>query len=149
MDLALLCWVVRISYARFLERLGGRRWLAWACLVAVCGLTAPVLSVFDLGQIGIVLMALVLADTLPRSTRLPRGVLVGVATAIKLLPGVFLLYWAVTKRWRAVAIASATTVGLWGVTALLRPGIVGHLLVPDRDPYRNGRATPATCSTNR
>jgi alpha-1,2-mannosyltransferase len=124
-DLALLCWVVRISYARFLDRLGGRRWLAWACLVAVCGLTAPVLSVFDLGQIGIVLMALVLADTLPRSTRLPRGMLVGVATAIKLLPGVFVLYWAVTKRWRAAAIASATTVGLWGVTALLRPGTSG------------------------
>jgi alpha-1,2-mannosyltransferase len=123
LDLALLCWVVRISYARFLDRLGDRRWLAWACLVAVCGLTAPVLSVFDLGQIGIVLMALVLADTLPRSTRVPRGVLIGVATAIKLLPGVFVLYWAVTKRWRAAAVASATAVGLWGVTALLHPAI--------------------------
>jgi len=123
LDLVLLCWVVRISYARFLDRLGGRRWLAWACLVAVCGLTAPVLSVFDLGQIGIVLMALVLADTLPRSTRLPRGVLVGVATAIKLLPGVFVLYWAVTERWRAAGVASVTAIGLWGVTALLHPGI--------------------------
>jgi len=123
LDLALLCWVVRISYARLLDRLGQRRWIAWACLVAVCGFTAPVLSVFDLGQLGLVLMALVLADTLPRTTRLPRGVLVGVATAIKLLPGVFVLYWAVTKRWRAVGVASATALGLWLVTALLRPGI--------------------------
>jgi alpha-1,2-mannosyltransferase len=123
LDLALLCWVVRISYARFLDRLGDRRWIAWACLVAICGFTAPVLSVFDLGQIGIVLMALVLADTLPRSTRVPRGVLVGAATAIKLLPGVFVLYWVVTRRWRAAAVASATAVGLWGATALLHPGI--------------------------
>ncbi len=122
-DLALLCWVVRISYGRLLARLGDRRWLAWAGLVAVCGLTAPVLSVFDLGQIGIVLMALVLADTLPRHTGLPRGVLVGVATAIKLLPGVFVLYWAVTKRWRAVLASAATAGALWGVTAVLRPGI--------------------------
>lgn len=121
LDLALLCWVVRISYARLLDRLGERRWLAWACLVAVCGLTAPVLSVFDLGQLGIVLMALVLADTLPRATRLPRGVLVGIATAIKLLPGVFIVYWVVTKRWRAVIIASVTAAGLWALTALLRP----------------------------
>jgi alpha-1,2-mannosyltransferase len=123
LDLALLCWVVRISYARFLDRLGERRWIAWACLVAVCGFTAPVLSVFDLGQIGIVLMALVLADTLAPSTRLPRGVLVGIATAIKLLPGVFILYWAVTKRWRAVAVSAAATVALWGITALIHPGI--------------------------
>jgi alpha-1,2-mannosyltransferase len=123
LDLALVCWVVRISYARFLDRLGDRRWIAWACLVAICGFTAPVLSVFDLGQMGIVLMALVLADTLVHPTRLPRGVLVGTATAIKLLPGVFLLYWAVTKRWRAVAVSGVTTLGLWGVTALLHPEI--------------------------
>jgi alpha-1,2-mannosyltransferase len=123
LDLVLLCWVVRISYTRFLDRLGDRRWIAWACLVAVCGLTAPVLSVFDLGQLGIVLMAFVLADILPRTTRLPRGMLVGLATAIKLLPGVFILYWAITKRWRAVMVASATAVGLWAVTALLRPSV--------------------------
>jgi alpha-1,2-mannosyltransferase len=123
LDLALLCWIVRVSYARLLDRLGDRRWIAWACLVAVSGFTAPVLSVFDLGQLGLLLMALVLADTLPRTTRLPRGVLVGIATAVKLLPGVFVLYWAVTKRWRAVAVASVTAVGLWLVTALLRPGI--------------------------
>jgi alpha-1,2-mannosyltransferase len=121
-DLALLGWVVRISYARLLERLGDRRWIAWAALVAVCGLTAPILSVFDLGQIGIVLMALVLADALPRHTRLPRGVLVGVATAIKLLPGVFVLYWAVTTRWRAVLVSTVTAAALWGVAAVLRPG---------------------------
>ena len=123
LDLVLLVWVVRISYARFLDRLGERRWIAWACLIAVCGLTAPVLSVFDLGQLGIVLMALVLADALPRTTRLPRGVLVGVATAIKLLPGLFVLYWAVTKRWRATAIAGTTAVGLWALTALIRPSV--------------------------
>jgi len=122
LDLALLCWVVRVSYARFIDRLGEPRWIAWACLVAICGFTAPVLSVFDLGQLGLVLMALVLADTL-RTSRLPRGVLVGVATAIKVLPGVFVLYWAVTERWRAVLVASATAVGLWLVTALVRPRI--------------------------
>ena len=125
-DLVLLCWVVHVSYAQLLGRVGERRWIAWATLVAACGLTAPVLSVFDLGQIGIMLMALVLADTVPRRTRLPRGVLVGVATAIKVLPGVFVLYWAVTKRWRAVTVSAATAGALWGLTAILRPGISGN-----------------------
>jgi alpha-1,2-mannosyltransferase len=58
---------------------------------------------------------------LPRTTRLPRGVLTGIATAIKLLPGVFVLYWAVTERWRAAIVASATAIGLWAITAALRP----------------------------
>ena len=44
-------------------------------------------------------------------------------SAIKVLPGVFVLYWAVTERWRAVLVASATAVGLWLVTALVHPGI--------------------------
>ncbi len=123
LDIALLVWVVRISYARFLDRLGRRRPIALACLVGVLGVTAPVMSVFDLGQIGLVLMALVLADALPKRTRLPRGVLVGVATAIKLLPGVLVLYWLVVKRWRAAAVAGATAVGLWAVTAMVRPGV--------------------------
>jgi alpha-1,2-mannosyltransferase len=123
LDIALLVWVVKISYARFLDRFGRRRPIALACLVGVLGLTAPVISVFDLGQIGLVLMASVLADALPERTRLPRGVLVGIATAIKLLPGLVVVYWLVVKRWRAAAVAGATAVGLWGVTAMIRPGV--------------------------
>jgi len=123
LDIALLVWVVRISYARFLDRLGRRRPIVLACLVGVLGLSAPVMSVFDLGQIGLVLMALVLADALPERTRLPRGVLVGVATAIKLLPGVVVVYWLVVKRWRAVAGAVATAIGLWAMTWMVRPGV--------------------------
>ena len=77
LDLALLIWVVNISFAPFLERLGRRRPVALAILVGVFGLTAPVMSVFDLGQVGIVLLAMVLADTIadtiPERTRLPRG----------------------------------------------------------------------------
>jgi alpha-1,2-mannosyltransferase len=123
LDIALLVWVVQVSYTRFLDRLGRRRPVALACLVGVLGLTAPVLSVFDLGQIGLVLMALVLADALPERTRLPRGVLVGVATATKLLPGLVMVYWLIVKRWRAATVAGVTAVGLWGVTAIVRPGV--------------------------
>ena len=123
LDLALLVWIVHVSYRRLFERLGPRWPVAAAALVTILGLTAPALSVFDLGQIGLVLLALVLADTMPERTRAPRGVLVGAAAAIKLVPGVFILYWSVTKRWRAAAIASGTAVALWLVTAAVRPGI--------------------------
>ena len=130
LDLALLCWVVR----DLVRALPGPARRTPVVRLGVPGrrlrLTAPVLSVFDLGQIGIVLMALVLADTLPRSTRLPRGVLVGVATAIKLLPGVFVLYWAVTERWRAVLVASCDRGGPVARDGAAPPRDLEHLLVP-------------------
>ncbi len=141
LDLVLLVGIVRISYARALAR-AGRRWpIALAALVGLFALTAPVLSVFDLGQIGLVLLVLVLADTLPERTRLPRGVLVGAATAVKLVPGLFIAYWAATKRWRAAAFASGSAVALWIGAALLRPDLshtywLGILF----DPARAGDA---------
>ena len=142
LDLALLIWVVNISFAPFLERLGRRRPVALAILVGVFGLTAPVMSVFDLGQVGIVLLALVLADTIPDRTRLPRGVLVGVATAIKLLPSLFILYWVVIGRRRAAVVAIASAVGLWCLAAIMRPDVSQtYWLHVVTDPDRPGDAS--------
>jgi alpha-1,2-mannosyltransferase len=92
-------------------------------MAGIMAFSAPVLSVFDLGQVGILLLAMVLADTVSERTRLPRGLLVGAATAIKLTPGVVIAYWIATKRWRAAGIAIATTAGIWALTALLRPDL--------------------------
>ncbi|MGZ0150219.1 glycosyltransferase 87 family protein [Kribbella sp. WER1] len=70
----------------------------------------PVRSTFGLGQINLVLLALLMLDLTGRRTRF-RGVLIGVATGIKLTPGIFILYLLVTKRFREAAIASGTTAG--------------------------------------
>jgi alpha-1,2-mannosyltransferase len=143
LDLALLLWVVHVSYARLFQRLGPTWPIAAALLVALLGLSAPVLSVFDLGQIGLVLLALVLADTLPVRGRTPRGVLVGAATSIKLVPGVFILYWAVTKRLRAATVAASTAAALWILVAAVRPEISrAYWLRAAFDPERTG--DPAT-----
>ena len=123
LNVALLLWVTRVSYRAFLVGQGPAWPVALACVAGVMAFSAPVLSVFDLGQVGILLLAMVLADTLPERTRLPRGVLVGVATAIKLTPGVVVAYWIATRRWRAAGIAIATTAGIWTLTALLRPDL--------------------------
>ena len=49
--------------------------------------------------------------------RVPRGVLVGLAMAVKLTPGVFVVHFLVTKRWKeaatAVGTAVAVTIGMW------------------------------------
>ncbi|QGN50389.1 DUF2029 domain-containing protein [Micromonospora sp. WMMC415] len=62
------------------------------------------------GQINMLLVVLILADLLfavPRNRRWA-GVAVGLATALKLFPGIFIVYLLVCRRWWAAAVASAT-----------------------------------------
>jgi alpha-1,2-mannosyltransferase len=85
----------------------------WALvLLGPSYLLDPVRLTFYFGQINLVLTALLLADLtttirLGRRT-LPRGVLVGVAAAIKLVPLVFIPYLFVTRQVRSAWTALAS-----------------------------------------
>ena len=70
-----------------------RCWLAAAIVAPAVVYLEPIRSNFDFGQINVVLMTLVIADCVPRRTPWPRGMLLGVAVALKLTPAVFLLYF--------------------------------------------------------
>ena len=70
----------------------------------------PIRSNFDFGQINVVLMTLVIADCVPRRTPWPRGMLLGVAIALKLTPAVFLLYFVLRRDGRAVLVTAASVV---------------------------------------
>ncbi|WP_185448844.1 glycosyltransferase 87 family protein [Kribbella qitaiheensis] len=99
----------------------------------------PVRSSFDLGQINLVLLAMLLVDLLGHLPRRFRGVLVGVATGIKLTPGIFIIYLLVTRRYREAATASAATVGTMVLGAVAMPDASrqfwGHFIF---DPSRPG-----------
>jgi alpha-1,2-mannosyltransferase len=110
-----LTLVVRHSFARLLGRI--RPWapILVGVLVAMCAYAMPLRDQVRFGQVDILLVALCVADIAPARTRWPRGLLVGLATAIKLVPGVFIVYFWVTGRRReaitsAVAAAAATLV---------------------------------------
>jgi alpha-1,2-mannosyltransferase len=79
----------------------------------------PVSSTLLHGQINLLLMCLVATDALAQRTVLPRGVLVGIAAAVKLTPAVFLLYFVARRQWRAAAvmIASFSVATLFGALA--------------------------------
>ena len=115
--------VKRIVIAGSVLALFASAWLAWgdagargswaraAAALAVTDIalcTDPVQQTIDLGQINLLLMALVLADLLGRGDRWWRGAGVGVATGLKLTPGIFIAYLLVTRRFRAAGIATAT-----------------------------------------
>ncbi|GAA0593460.1 glycosyltransferase 87 family protein [Kutzneria viridogrisea] len=105
---------------------------ACGLLAATLGLlTGPVRETLMLGQVNLLLMALVLVDCLLPVRRWPRGLLVGLAAAIKLTPAVFVLYFLARKDWRA----ALTSVGSFLVATL-----VGWLAAPE-DSLRYWTAT--------
>ena len=82
--------------------------------------TEPVQRTMYLGQIELVLMALVLWDLCQPERRWWRGVGVGIAAGIKLVPLIFIPYLLLTRRFRAAGVAAGTFVvtALVGVIAL-------------------------------
>lgn len=85
-----------------------RCWLAAAVAAPAVIFLEPIRSNFDFGQINVVLMTLVIADCVPRRTPWPRGMLLGVAIALKLTPAVFLLYFLLRRDTRALVITAAS-----------------------------------------
>jgi alpha-1,2-mannosyltransferase len=99
-------WLTR-AVAR---RHGWSRPLLFAVALPVTAGVGAVWIGFDFGQINPLLWALVVFDLAVLAPRRSRyvGVAIGLATAIKLVPGIFIVYLLVTRRWRAVALASGT-----------------------------------------
>ena len=78
-------------------------------------LLEPVLETIKFGQVNLVLMALVAVDCLAERTRWPRGLLVGIAAAIKLTPAAFVLFFLLRREHRAAAVAVVTAVAATGL----------------------------------
>lgn len=120
-NMVLLLWV--------LHRLGLRG--AWQ-LAAAASASLLFLRAFadtlNLGQVGIILLALVVADLVPPPggrRRIPQGIWLGLATGLKLTPAVFIVYLLVTGRRKAAGVA----VGSFAVTVL-----IGLLVSPQFAP---------------
>ncbi len=102
-----LVFVVRATTKPIVRRFSSPG-LALAVVCAIAMALTPVQDEIGFGQVGIVLMAMCLFDCAQPRTRWPRGLLVGAATAIKLVPGVFIPYLWLSGRRRAAVVATAT-----------------------------------------
>jgi alpha-1,2-mannosyltransferase len=86
--------------------------------------SVPVAQTISYGQINLVLVAACLLDcgVTPRASGRWRGVLVGVATAIKLTPGIFIVYFALTRQWAAAVRAAVTAAACAALAFAIAPG---------------------------
>jgi len=116
-------WVTfgALGYQRGAGRLGLTLLAAAAVFYA-----EPVQRTMYLGQVEIVLMALVMWDMCQPDERRWKGAGVGVAAGIKLLPLLFIPYLLLTRRFRQAAVASG---------AFLATLIVGFIVLP-RDSWQ-------------
>ena len=112
-----LAVVIWYAFAPLLHRSGRMRPVVFAAVFAGCAYLFPVRDEMRFGQVDMVLLGLAVADCAARRPRWPRGALVGLATAIKLVPGVFIVYLWLSGRRRAALtaalVALACTLGAW------------------------------------
>jgi alpha-1,2-mannosyltransferase len=112
-------WLVR----PVADRWGQPKWFVFAVAIVLATGLEPIREAFSFGQINFVLWALILLDLLVLAPRGSRwlGIGIGLATAIKLVPGVFILYLLISRRWRAAAVAAGTAVLATLLAAALAP----------------------------
>jgi alpha-1,2-mannosyltransferase len=118
--LAVTTWWLITPVAR---RNGWHPWVAAGIAVPLVFALESTRETITFGQLNMLLIVLILADLLfavPRGSRFS-GVGIGLATAIKLFPGIFIVYLLVTRRWRAAIIASATAAAATLLAAAIAP----------------------------
>jgi alpha-1,2-mannosyltransferase len=118
----LLAAVVRVCFAPLLYRFGRAAPIALVMTLAAAAALSPVEDHLRFGQVGIPLMACCVFDCMVEHPRWPRGVLVGLATAVKLVPGLFIPYLWLSGRRRAAGVATATFAALTLLGVVVAPG---------------------------
>ncbi|HYN92417.1 MAG TPA: glycosyltransferase 87 family protein [Pilimelia sp.] len=123
------------------ERAGWSRWFTVAMALPLAAALEPVRETLGYGQVNLLLFALVMADMVALRWRARggarpgrryaswwarlwfsgawAGVGIGLATAIKLTPALFIVYLVVTRQWRAVTTAVGTALGVTAGAFLL------------------------------
>lgn len=112
--------VLALVLATALRALGKRYdWRRVAVLLLAAEVLEPVLRTVYAGQIDLLLLALVVLDVLVDTPRWPRGLLIGLAAAVKLTPAVFVLYFLLRRDGRAALTAAVTFLAATAVGFLL------------------------------
>ncbi|WP_144124838.1 glycosyltransferase 87 family protein [Catellatospora sichuanensis] len=112
-------WLV----APLARRQGWPAWYAVGIAAPLVLAIEPLRETITFGQINMLLILLILMDLLvlgPRGSKWT-GIGIGVATALKLIPGLFIVYLLVTRQWRAAFTAMGAAAGVTLLAAAIAP----------------------------
>jgi alpha-1,2-mannosyltransferase len=118
-----------LSILAILHRSGLTGWLLSLVAAATVFLVTPVTQTLAFGQVGIFLVALVFLDLAPGPRAfpgrrwLPEGLLTGIAAAVKLTPGLFLIFLLAVRKWRAAIVCTITGAVVTLVSFALAPAV--------------------------
>ncbi|MFD3704082.1 glycosyltransferase 87 family protein [Nocardia sp. NPDC058658] len=118
-SLGIVLWLVLVRVRPEFDRIS-----VLTVVIAGLGLAQflePVRQTFNFGQINLILMAAVTIDILVRKPFWPRGMLIGIAVSIKLIPAGYLLYFLLRRDWKAAGTMVVSAAGAIGVGFLLFP----------------------------
>jgi alpha-1,2-mannosyltransferase len=119
-------WTAGLVWAQqsVLKRCGAPRgWKLGLLGIAVVLAVEPIRTTLGYGQVNTMLMALVVADLLPdppeHRRRIPQGILIGLAAAIKLTPALFVIFMFLIGKRRAAITAVIGFAVFTGIGAIL------------------------------
>ncbi|HZN71854.1 MAG TPA: glycosyltransferase 87 family protein [Micromonosporaceae bacterium] len=128
-----LAFVLAVLLVPIADRCGWPRWFAVGVALPLAAATEPVRETIGYGQVNLLLFGLIIADLValrrrhrtsitPSSGRTGlyrlwtegswAGVGIGLATAIKLTPALFIVYLLISKQWRAATTAAGTALAV-------------------------------------
>jgi alpha-1,2-mannosyltransferase len=123
---ALLVYVVRRCLVRLGVSTAAGLWGLSALLTGLICWVEPVRLSLQLGQVNLLIVAIVVADLLGPETRRWAGVGIGVVAGVKLTPALFVVYLVLTGRRRAAVVATVT---------FLATVVLGFLVLPRDSTY--------------
>ncbi|MCA0296201.1 MAG: glycosyltransferase 87 family protein [Actinobacteria bacterium] len=113
------CVALAAIVVRLVPGAGGSSWPTIGVAASALVVSEPVSHGISIGQVSLVMVLLVVADVVVPARW--RGVLTGVAAAVKLIPLVFLPYYLLTRQWRAARNLGLGFAAATGVAWLLLP----------------------------
>ncbi|MGW0501654.1 glycosyltransferase 87 family protein [Micromonospora sp. NPDC003241] len=152
-SIAALAVVLAALLRPIVDRLGWPLWYTVAIATPVALAIEPTRETLGYGQVNLLLFALIMADLVALRWRSRRGthqadsdgpllrfvyggawagVGIGLATAVKLTPALFIFYLMITRQWRVAATAIGTTVavtiGSFGIVGAESRAYFGNVL---------------------
>jgi len=138
-SVAVFAWIMTVLVGPVADRMGWPRWVAIGAAIPLAGVTEPIRETLGFGQVNVLLLGLLIADVvglrLTAAAEPPArfgsrawwrqggwaGAGVGLAAAVKLTPALFIVYFVLTRQWRAARNALAAAALATGVGALIAP----------------------------